>query len=358
MAQHIAYSVCWDLSKTSISYNALVDKCRLYGIKVAYIPARHSKVNAFRKAKSNLVASLKKELLSWSIKPVEDNPDRVVWQLNQEDGKHSKSYNPIANFEFRKKSGRIELRNVVVQDIADRWLTELQTEYENCQKHGTEDLRQLLSNWCDANAVRLRKGGGYYFAPTSAKSDIDNLIKLLADISPNSKLRIKRILAEQEDLPDHIEDVSQGLESEILAMKKSIARNCGYSTQEDDSEESNAIALLDKELDSFLGTASLPKSVRPKTTSKMISEYRDLQAKVDRISQELGFAADGLVDKLKSITQVLQCGSPPKTKPKHLQNILEQTPKPQIPVAVVPEKPKTNAIDSALDELLAAMADW
>lgn len=356
MAQHIAYSVCWDLSKTSISYNSLVDKCRLYGINLAYVPARHSKVNAFRKAKSNLVASLKKELLSWSIKPVDDNPDRVVWQLNQEDGKHSKSYNPIANFEFRKKSERIELRNVVVQDIADRWLAELQTEYESCQKHGTEDIRQLLSNWCDAKAVRLRKGGGYYFAPTSAKDDIDNLIKLLADISPNSKLRIKRILAEAEDLPDHIEDVSQGLESEILAMKKSIARNCGYSVQEDDSEEeSNAIALLDKELDSFLGTASLPKSVRPKTTSKMITEYRDLQSKVDRISEELGFAADGLVGKLKSITQVLQCGSPPK--PKHLQNVLGEVAKPPLPLPEKP-KPKPDKIASALDDLLAAIADW
>lgn len=349
MADHIAYSLCWDLAKTSILYHDFTFHCKNFGIDKKHIPVQHSPINAFKTAKSNMVAGLKKDLLSWSIQPLYNTSDAIAYQLDQEtvaaSGKVIESH-PVASYEFVKTKAILSCFNVVgdrakAMEVFDR----LEDEYGNCLHNSDkEHIRKLLSSWCSSNAVSLRRGGGFYFVPASKKSELDQLVALLKIISPNSSLDIRRILAESQDLPGHIKDVSKGLTSEILTLKRSIAKECGFKNNSE-VEDSEQILELESELDAFLQSASLPQSMREKTVAKTIQEYKELREKVQTIAGEIGFTANPLTEKLDSLTNLLKLG---KAKPSAAK-----------PIAQV-FQPQPQKLKSSVADKFAAIAtdDW
>lgn len=351
MANHIAYSLCWDLCQTSIPYQEFKFQCHNFGIDPKHIPSQPSPINAFRNAKSNMVAWLKKDLLSWSIQPLHNNNTAIAYQLDREkqsvSGTTIESH-PIAHYEFNKATEVINCFNIVGdRAIAMQVYDRLKAEYDNCLNNSDkEHIRKLLSSWCSSNAVSLRKGGGFYFVPASKKQELDQLTALIKIVSPNSSLDIRRILAEAQDLPGHIKDVSKGLNSEILTFKRTVAKQCGFGNNSE-VEDSEQIHELEQELDKFLANASLPQSMREKTISDTIKEYRELRGKVEAIAGEIGFKSSPLTEKLDSLTNLLKLGKAPAPS----------TPEP-IPTPVpVPQKAK---VQSSVAAKFAAIAidDW
>lgn len=138
-------------------------------------------------------------------------------------------------------------------------------------------------------------------------------------------------MAEAQDLPGHIKDVSKGLTSEILTFKRTVAKQCGFGNNSE-VEDSEQIHELEQELDKFLANASLPQSMREKTISDTIKEYRELREKVEAIAGEIGFKSNPLTEKLDSLTNLLKLGKT-QPAPKPIPQVQPQKAKAQSSVA-------------------------
>ena len=285
--RQLGFMACWDLQGVDVDHDTLVKLCQKHSIPNKYIPGERSPKDAFRKAKTLVTTSAKKKDLIFGGKPVLNSDQMVVWDVYRElpDGGTKRKARNFSQVRFDCASQAIawsslDLANPEDKDLLDWLEAETLGLYQQNLRHDSEDLRRLLSSWMRANAIPLKKTGGFYFVPATFGDELKNLSKLVGEFGNSSLNLVGAYACFGEDLAFYKAAATEALKAEAESLAS-------------DTEE-------------FLNSAT--KGVKRGVKNRR-QQLAELASKTEAMHRELSLEGDQLIADLNKVAERL--GMPP-----------------------------------------------